>query len=121
MRACLCELSPQTHIQSSRTINGRGTGLSKKKQIKNIEHAEFVFQREQLQAATAAERLNKAIATVHEYRDELTEEQYNESLQHFELQRKEIEMFLTDARDKYVSKLKELGDPRINLQTGELM
>ena len=95
--------------------------MSKKKHTKNIEHAELVFQREQLQAATAAERLNKAIATVHEYKNELTEEQYNESLQHFELQRKEIEIFLIDARDKYVSKLKELGDPRINLETGELL
>jgi DNA-binding NtrC family response regulator len=95
--------------------------LSKKKYQKNIEHAEFVFQREQLQAATAAERLNKAIATVHEYKDELTEEQYNEALNHFEMQRKELEVFLTNARDKYVSKLKELGDPRINLKTGELL
>ena len=95
--------------------------MNEKKIKKYIENAELKFQKEQLQAATAAEQLTKSIAIVEQYKDELTELQYEDVTKKFAEQKKEIEKFLTTARDKYVKKLKELGDPRINPETGELV
>ena len=95
--------------------------VNEKKIKKYIENAELKFQKEQLQAATAAEQLTKSIAIVEQYKDELTELQYEDVTKKFAEQKKEIEKFLTTARDKYVKKLKELGDPRINPETGELV
>lgn len=92
-----------------------------KKELKYLANADKKFQEEQLQAATAAEQLTKAIATVEQYRDELTDGQYADVTAKFEEQKKEIETFLLKSRDKYVAKLKELGDPRIDPETGELL
>lgn len=92
-----------------------------KKTAKYIENAELKFQEEQLKAATAAEQLSKAIATVEQYREELTDLQYSDVMKKFEEQKKDLEAFLLNARDKYVAKLKELGDPRINPETGEII
>lgn len=85
-----------------------------KKTLKRIANAEEKFQKEQLQAATAAEQLSKAVAVVEQYREELTDLQYEEVMARFEEQKKEIEQFLLKARDKYAQKLKELGDPTLD-------
>jgi hypothetical protein len=95
--------------------------MKDKKLAKYIENAELKFQKEQLQAATAAEQLSKSIAIVEQYKDELTDLQYQDVMKKFEEQRKELEKFLIGARDRYTSKLKELGDPKINPETGELV
>ena len=87
---------------------------NQKKVNKRIAKAEEKFQKEQLQAATAAEQLSKAIAIVEQYRAELTDEQHADVLKKFDEQRKEIEAFLLKARDKYAAKLKELGDPTLD-------
>ncbi len=95
--------------------------MNDKKIKKYIENADLKFQKEQLQAATAAEQLTKSIAIVEQYKDELTDLQYEDVTKKFAEQKKEIEKFLITARDKYVKKLRELGDPRINPETGELV
>lgn len=94
-----------------------------KKVNKRLANAEAKFQKEQLQAATAADQLSKAIAVVEQYRDELTIQQYAEVMERFEEQKQELEKFLLKARDKYVKKLKELGDPTLDfgLETEDLL
>ena len=92
-----------------------------KKLNKRIANADLKFQKEQLQAAQAAEALSKAVAVVEQYKNELTDDQYVEVMTRFTEQKEEIQKFLILARDKYVLKLKELGDPRIDPETGELV
>ena len=92
-----------------------------KKLNKRIANADLKFQKEQLQAAQAAEALSKAVAVVEQYKGELTDDQYVEVMTRFTEQKEEIQKFLILARDKYVLKLKELGDPRIDPETGELV
>ena len=94
---------------------------NEKKTAKYIENAELKFQEQQLQAAAIAEKLSKAIATVEQYREELNDLQYSDVMKKFEEQKKELEAFVLNARDKYVTKLKELGDPRIDPETGEIV
>jgi uncharacterized iron-regulated protein len=89
--------------------------MSNTKRInKRLANAEAKFQKEQLQAAMAAEQVSKAMAIVEEYRSELTDAQYNDVVAKFEAQKTEIEKFITKARDKYAKKLKELGDPSLD-------
>jgi acyl-CoA reductase-like NAD-dependent aldehyde dehydrogenase len=88
--------------------------MKDKKVNKYIENAELKFQKEQLQAATAAESLSKSIAVVEQYKEELTDLQYQDVMKKFEEQRKELENFLIRARDRYAKKLKELGDPSLD-------
>lgn len=88
--------------------------MNEKKIKKYIENAELKFQKEQLQAATAAEQLSKSIAVVEQYKEELTELQYSDVMKKFEEQRTELEKFLVTARDRYAKKLKELGDPTLD-------
>lgn len=95
--------------------------MNDKKVKRYIENADLKFQKEQLQAAVAAEQLTKSIAVVEQYKDELTELQYEDVMKKFDEQKQEIEKFLITARNKYVKKLIELGDPRINPETGELV
>jgi len=94
-----------------------------KRTLKRIANAEAKFQKEQLQAAVAAEQLSKAMAVVQEYRHELTDAQYQDVMYKFEAQKNEIEKFLTKARDKYAVKLKELGDPTLDfgLETEDIL
>lgn len=94
---------------------------NEKKTAKYIENAELKFQEQQLQAAAIAEKLSKAIATVEQYKEELNDLQYSDVMKKFEEQKKELEAFVLNARDKYVAKLKELGDPRIDPETGEIV
>ena len=88
--------------------------MNNKKVNKRLANAEAKFQKEQLQAAAAAEQLSKAMAVVEQYRDELTDAQYDDVMYKFDAQKTEIEKFLIKARDKYAKKLKELGDPTLD-------
>jgi acyl-CoA reductase-like NAD-dependent aldehyde dehydrogenase len=95
--------------------------MNEKKIKKYIENAELKFQKEQLRAATAAEQLDKSILVIEQYKDELSELEYTDVMKRFEEQRNDLEKFLVTARNKYVKKLKDLGDPKINPETGELV
>lgn len=83
--------------------------MGNKKKDKRLAHANMVWERSQLKAAMAAEQIDKAIAAVEQYGEELTEEQLLEIQAQVELQKKEIESFLIKERDKYAAKLDELN------------
>jgi hypothetical protein len=82
--------------------------MSKKKD-KRLAHATMVWERAQLQAATAAEQIDKAVAAVEQYKDELTPQAIEDVRNQVEAQRKAIEGFLLAERDKYAKKLDELS------------
>jgi len=69
----------------------------------------MVWERSQLKAAIAAEQIDKAVAAVEQYSDELSEQQIVDIKAQVELQKKEIESFLIKERDKYAAKLDELN------------
>lgn len=82
--------------------------MKTKKKDKRLAHATMVWEREQLQAAMAAETIDKALAVVMQYKDELTEEQVATVLEQTRNKKTELEAFLMKARDKYATKLDEL-------------
>lgn len=82
--------------------------MNAKKLRKRMAHAEMVWEREQLKAAMIAEQLNKAIAAVEQYKDELTDEQINAVHEQVNIRRKELEEYVAAAKDKYLTKLDEL-------------
>lgn len=92
-----------------------------KKTNKDIEHAEYVYQRDQLKAAMMTEQLDKALVIVEANKHELTELEYNKVIESFHERRREIKHFLMEATTKYAKKLKELGDPKINPETGDIV
>jgi hypothetical protein len=83
--------------------------LNNKKKNKRLAHANMVWERSQLKAAIAAEQVDKAVAAVEQYRDELTEDQLAEIKAQVETQKKQIELFLIAERNKYAAKLDELN------------
>ena len=83
--------------------------MSNKKKDKRLAHANMVWERSQLKAAMAAEQIDKAVAAVEQYADELSEQQIPDIKAQVELQKKEIESFLIKERDKYAAKLDELN------------
>ncbi len=84
------------------------------KNKKRIENAELKFQYEQLKAATVTEQLDKAVATILEYKDELTEQEFEAAMQQVAERRKDVKDMLEAARLKYVGKLQKLGDPLLS-------
>lgn len=95
--------------------------MNDKKLSKNLAHADYVFEREQVTAAAAAEALSKSMAVIELHKDELSEGEIKSIEDAIANRKAEIEEYLLNARNKYVAKLKELGDPRINPETGELV
>jgi hypothetical protein len=83
--------------------------LNNKKKNKRLAHANMVWERSQLKAAIAAEQVDKAVAAVEQYQDELTEDQLAEIKAQVETQKKQIELFLIAERNKYAAKLDELN------------
>ena len=83
--------------------------MKNKKKDKRLAHANMVWERSQLKAAIAAEQIDKAIAAVEQYKDELNEEQLEAIRVQVENQKKQIEAYLISERDKYAAKLDELN------------
>jgi flavin-dependent dehydrogenase len=83
--------------------------VNNKKKDKRLAHANMVWERSQLKAAIAAEQIDKAIAAVEQYKDELNEEQLEAIKVQVENQKKQIEAYLISERDKYAAKLDELN------------
>lgn len=83
--------------------------MNNKKKDKRLAHANMVWERSQLKAAIAAEQIDKAIAAVEQYKDELNEEQLEAIKVQVENQKKQIEAYLISERDKYAAKLDELN------------
>jgi hypothetical protein len=84
------------------------------KNKKRIENAELKFQYEQLKAATVTEQLDKAVATILQYKAELSQEDFEAAMAQVAERRKEVADMLEAARLKYVGKLQRLGDPLLS-------
>ncbi len=84
------------------------------KNKKRIENAELKFQYEQLKAATVTEQLDKAVATILQYKGELTDQEFEAAMQQVAERRKDVKDMLEAARLKYVGKLQKLGDPLLS-------
>lgn len=82
--------------------------MKAKKKDKRLAHATAKWEKEQLQAAIAAEQIDKALAVIVQYKDELTEQQLEDVLEHTRQKKVELEDFLMKAKAKYAKKLDEL-------------
>ena len=78
-----------------------------KRRLKNIEHAEKVWTKVQIQAAQAKTSLDSAMDLIRENKEELTEEQF--ALVEKEAQKRyaELEQYVLSARDDYAAKMAE--------------
>lgn len=83
--------------------------MKNKKKDKRLAHANMVWERSQLKAAIAAEQIDKAVAAVEQYKEELSEEQFEAIKLQVENQKKQIEAYLIAERNKYAAKLDELN------------
>lgn len=83
--------------------------MKNKKKDKRLAHANMVWERSQLKAAIAAEQIDKAVAAVEQYKEELSKEQFEEIKLQVENQKKQIEAYLIAERNKYAAKLDELN------------
>jgi hypothetical protein len=83
--------------------------VGNKKKDKRLAHANMVWERSQLKAAIAAEQIDKAVAAVEQYKEELSEEQFESIKLQVENQKKQIEAYLIAERNKYAAKLDELN------------
>jgi hypothetical protein len=83
--------------------------VGNKKKDKRLAHANMVWERSQLKAAIAAEQIDKAVAAVEQYKEELSEEQFEDIKLQVENQKKQIEAYLIAERNKYAAKLDELN------------
>jgi hypothetical protein len=93
--------------------------MNNKKKSKRLAHAEMVWEREQLKAAMIAEQLDKAIAAVEQYREELTQEQIDGVYAQVNLRKKDLEEYVISAKNKYLAKLKELQSNPVIIETDE--
>jgi ElaB/YqjD/DUF883 family membrane-anchored ribosome-binding protein len=78
---------------------------NKKKLEKSIAHARMVWAREQMQAAQAMEKLEKAIEQIRENAESVTPEDLAVIEAKYEEQKERIEEFVLKARDKFVTKV----------------
>lgn len=83
--------------------------MDDKKKDKRLTNATAKWEKEQLQAAFAAEQIDKSLAVIMQYKDELTEQQLEDVLEQTRIKKAEIEEFLLKARNKYAKKLDELN------------
>lgn len=78
-----------------------------KRRLKNIEHAEKVWTKVQIQAAQAKTSIDSAMDLIRNKKEELTEEQF--SLVETEAKKRyaELEQYVLTARDNFVAKMAE--------------
>lgn len=95
--------------------------MNNKKRNKSLAHAEMVFQREQLKAAVMQEQLDKALGIVEQNKSEFSDDEYAQLMEQLDNRRAEIKEFLLNATNKYAKKLKDLGDPKIDFETDEVI
>lgn len=83
--------------------------MKQKKKDKYLANATAKWEKQQLQAAVAAEQLDKALAVIEQYKDELTEKQLEDVVAQTNKKKAELEEFLMKARDTYAKKLADLN------------
>jgi hypothetical protein len=89
--------------------------MNEKKRIKNLEHAEYIYQKDQLKAAMMQEQVDKALAIIDQFKSELTAEEFEKAMKQADERANDIKVFLMEATARYAEKLKKLGDPTIDL------
>lgn len=82
--------------------------MKDKKKDKRLANANAAWERAQLRVATAAEQIDKALAAVEQYKDELTDEQIDDIRVQVERQREEMRNYLLKERNKFADKLDAL-------------
>lgn len=83
--------------------------LAEKAKNKQLDYATKKWEQAQIAAASAAEALDKALATVLFYKDELTDAQVEDVYEQMRLKKKELEDFLREEQRKYAQALDDLN------------
>lgn len=84
--------------------------MSDKKKIKAALAAANQWQKTQIATAALMQELEKAEATIEEFKHELDELTLTAVQENAAIRRKDVEKFLMDARDSYVAKINEIGE-----------
>jgi hypothetical protein len=80
-----------------------------KKLKRRIEHAEFLWERAQVKAASAQSVLDYMVEQITKYREELTEEQIKQTEEQVALRQKEIEDYIMAEKAEYERRLGVIG------------
>ena len=72
---------------------------------RRIEQAEFLWERAQLQAASAQSVLDYMVDQFNQHKGELEEEHIKQTEEQIALRQKEIEVFLMEKKDEYEKRL----------------
>ena len=75
-----------------------------KKLKRRIEHAEFMWEKAQIKAASAQSVLDYMVEQFNKYKEELTPEQVEQTEDQIALRQKEIQEFLMKEKDLYVER-----------------
>lgn len=84
--------------------------MSNKKKQKNAAYAKMLWERAQLRAVTAREQLDKSMAVILQYKDEVAPEALQDALVKVEEQREEIKKYIMSERDKFAAKIQTIGE-----------
>lgn len=76
-----------------------------KKLQRRIEHAEFMWEKAQIKAASAQSVLDYMVEQFNKYKEELTPEQVEETENQIALRQKEIKEFLMGEKTEYEKRL----------------
>ena len=80
-----------------------------KRRLKNIEHAEKVWVKAQLQAVQAKTSLDEALKIVRDKKDELSEDQMALIEKEAQSRYDELEAYVMKAKDEYLAKIAEFS------------
>jgi len=94
---------------SAKVITG-GNMANEKKKRKNAAYAKMLWEKAQLRAATATEQLDKSVAVILQYKEELAPEALSDALAQVEKQRGEVKDYLLKERDKFGQRIQEIGE-----------
>jgi hypothetical protein len=98
----------QMQKQVKRKLEEKVSKNSAKRKDKRIQHATYVWEREQIQAAAALETLTKALEIIKRHEADLTPDQLLDVNTQADQQKEDIKEFLLKAKTKYENKLAEL-------------
>ena len=84
--------------------------MSIKKTKKNAAYAKMLWDKAQLRTATASEQLDKSMAVILQYKEEVSPEALQDALVQVEKQREDIKTYLLNERDKFAAKIEAIGE-----------
>jgi hypothetical protein len=83
---------------------------NEKKKRKSAAYAKMLWEKAQLRAATATGQLDKSVAVILQYKDELAPAALTDALTQVEKQRGEVKDYLLKERDKFGQRIDEIGE-----------